>query len=184
MGSLIDVILRHWVAGLLPLAPTLCACGSPGPAPPVFVTVPSPPVEVAAPEPPAGMRDERDERNGRVVWDEPVHPEGCFFFSGPGALGRDTKLGARARWKRDGSNVRLDLGRDAVFRGTLTQGRLALSRRADYRFQTRWSVTETIEGAVVGAQIQGDYHYEECESGAEQCPGRCTIAAHVVIALE
>lgn len=140
---------------------------------------------------PAPCADPAGEFAVAVAWSSVSKSDGCFFFSGPGDLGRDTKLGDRARW-RGGAPASLDFGA-AKFEGPAG----ALVRRTRHDFNGPWSAAETISGAwkqpaplaqtldraaLPCPRFEGSYRYEECEErpGGE-CPGRCRIDAHLAL---
>ena len=112
----------------------------------------------------------------RVQFAPPRTTDGCWFFSGPGALGRDDQLGATARWSREGARVKLRFA-GAEFAGDVEGARVRLRRVSRHE---SWQVTETIEGELSGGcpSLHARYHYDECEDGGA-CPGTCHIDATV-----
>lgn len=129
--------------------------------------------------PPGAATDQRV----RVAWDTPARTPGCFFFSGPGALGRDTHLGEWAGYRERDGAVTLDFGDGAVFTGRRSGDQVQLARRGTYRFGGRWTTTERLTLRVVDGDLRGAYHYDECSDGAAACPGTCHIDAGVAVLL-
>jgi hypothetical protein len=137
---------------------------------------------------PSGTRDVA------VVWSNVTRSGGCFFFSGPEGLGRDTNLGTSARWEEGGSNVALVFG-PARFVGEPGRAPLTLVRTSGYEFNGRWRVTETITGQWTKPaplvqtimleqcpEFEGTYAYQECHEGSPtECPGHCVINAKIRI---
>jgi len=113
-----------------------------------------------------------------IVWKGGTHTDGCFFFSGPADLGRDTHLGRSAVMTVRGSAATLDFGGGTIFRGTLRGDRVVLVRHGTYQYGSPWRTTETISGTYSGNTLHATYGYEECDTGAlESCPGQCRIRA-------
>jgi hypothetical protein len=129
-----------------------------------------------------------------VAWSSVRSTDGCFFFSGPGALGRDTPLGNTARFEGTASGASLAFG-GARFEGPSTPD-IRLARTSTHDFGGPWRVTETIEGRWVTPQtaphldtpctesppqvIEATYVYHEYE-GSSRTAGHCTITANVTI---
>lgn len=122
----------------------------------------------------------------RVRWASITRTQSCWFFSGPGDLGRDDHLGESAQWSRTGDRVTLRLG-GAAFEGTIAGARVSLRRVSRHAEGAGWIVTETIEGTLdtVGesacATLVGRYHYDECDSAGGACPGHCHIDSAITI---
>jgi hypothetical protein len=123
----------------------------------------------------------------RLGWESTTSTGGCFFFAGPGDLGRDDSYGTSGRLGRTGERAWLVIG-GFRFEGTLASGRLALSRRSDHDFSGTWRVDETIGGEVPTASggvcppIRMRYVYHECDTANPSgCPGRCTIESTIVV---
>lgn len=127
----------------------------------------------------------------RVRWASITRTQTCWFFSGPGDLGRDDHLGESAQWSRIGDRVSLRFDR-AVFEGTIAGGRVSLRRVSRHAEGAGWSVTETIEGTLAAtpgssggadgcATLVGRYHYDECDTAGGACPGHCHIDAAITI---
>jgi hypothetical protein len=128
----------------------------------------------------------------RVSWTHVVKSASCFFFSGPGDIGRDTKLGNAARWESNGDTVALVFG-PARFSGSAGREPLTLVRTQRYDFHGPWRTTETIVGQwaspsplaqtlAVGQcpEFRGTYVYQECNlQNSAECPGPCRISADV-----
>jgi hypothetical protein len=139
--------------------------------------------------PAAGARDVT------VAWSDVRASQSCFFFSGPGALGRNDRLGGRARLDlRDGRAV-LDFGGGVRFTGSAGE-RVTLARTSEHDFQGTWRVTERITGTwQAGVERHLDtpcteaprvaaaqYSYAECDTAnPSSCPGPCTITATLTI---
>jgi len=123
-------------------------------------------------------------RDVRVAWGEASWTRSCFFFSGPGELGRDDQYGSSARWTRQGNRVRLAFG-SAVFEGQVSGDRVRLTRRSEHSYGSTWTATEVIEGRVATGQggpacqfLQASYGYSECDTAnSHQCPSVCRIEA-------
>lgn len=123
----------------------------------------------------------------RVAWSAPTATRSCFFFSGPGELGRDDHLGATAQLEHRGSAMTLRFGALA-FTGAVRADAVALERVSQHQFGGAWTVTERITGTIADESrggrtcrvIRARYAYEECD-GRTPCPGHCTIAAPLVI---
>lgn len=133
-----------------------------------------------------------------VTWSNVRSTQSCFFFSGPGGLGRDDHLGTSAQVELSAERATVDLG-GARFAGR-TGERVSVSRVSTHRFSGgRWRVTERIVGRWApgntryentpctragGRTIRARYSYQECDtSHPEACPGHCTIEADVTLRL-
>lgn len=118
-----------------------------------------------------------------VRWSEIVSSPGCFFFSGPGALGRDQQLGESATFAIGEGRASLDFGSGVVFAGPRTGDRITLARRATHDFSGKWVTAETItlELAPAGGWI-GRYHYDE-HAPSDPTPGTCHIDASVLVGM-
>lgn len=112
----------------------------------------------------------------RVAFREVVSSPGCFFFSGPGELGRDDQLGERA----DLSGARLRFSPTIEFARTteLGDGTSVWGREAVHEYGGPWRSRETITLMRSGAGWVGRYRYQELSPGATT-PGTCTIEARV-----
>lgn len=107
-----------------------------------------------------------------VEWSGVQATPGCFFFSGPGRLGRDDQLGSTACV--DPAAGRISFG-SAVFRG----GAGRLTRRSQHDHQGVWHADEALAGALGSdGRFSGSYAYAECAQGGA-CPGTCRISAAV-----
>lgn len=119
----------------------------------------------------------------QVRWASIRRTDGCWFFSGPGELGRDDRLGTTAAWTRTGDQVSLRFG--AVrFEGTIAGDRVTLRRVSEHASGRGWRVTETIEGTLTGGAcptLTARYHYDECEIGSASCPGQCHLDAAITL---
>ena len=132
----------------------------------------------------------------RVEWSDIRRTSGCWYFSGPGSIGRDTQLGDGATLSSEGASITLAFG-PARFTGSGGET-VRLSRTSNHDFGGAWQTIETIQGRWVGSAtrtyaetpcrleqdhtFRGTYRYHECELGqGRPCPGRCTITANVVI---
>jgi hypothetical protein len=147
-----------------------------------------------APSAVLGCRDGSGTRDVAVTWTNVSSSSGCFFFSGPGKLGRDTQLGALARWEENGAQVALAFGA-ARFVGDGRGAPLRLQRSAVHDFNGAWRITETVVGKWVEPpalaqtlsqarcpEFEGTYAYQECNQGnAAECPGRCVINAKLTL---
>ncbi|MFK7991294.1 MAG: hypothetical protein AB8I08_35085 [Sandaracinaceae bacterium] len=110
---------------------------------------------------------------------------GCFFFSGPGELGRDDPLGTSASLEWGARRVALRFGA-VTFEGRRAGSTVTLARQSTHAFAGDWRVTERIHGdlAQVGPECRGlrlTYAYEECHVG-DPCPGSCHIDAVLTVA--
>lgn len=116
-----------------------------------------------------------------VEWGRSTSVSSCFYFSGPGDLGRDDHLGARAAFLRSGDRITLSFG-GLLFEGRIRGDRVTLERISEHDFDGPWKVTETID-ATLGASedcvvLRGTYRYAECDtSPGASCPGPCSISA-------
>lgn len=118
-----------------------------------------------------------------VGWSGITRSPTCWFFSGPGDLGRDDHLGDTAEWSRNADRVTLRFG-PVVFGGTIAGDRVSLRRVSDHASGAGWRVTETIEGTLAREgcpRLIARYHYDECETSVGPCPGQCHIDAAIVI---
>lgn len=108
----------------------------------------------------------------------------CFFFSGPGELGRNAQLGETATLAIGDHRARLDFGVDVVFEGPREGDRLTLSRTSSHDYDGgKWTVRETITVDLAPAGgWTGRYHYDEYEPGAS-APGSCHIDASVLVGM-
>jgi hypothetical protein len=129
---------------------------------------------VPEPSPPVGVRTP-----AIVTWGSTTSSTACFFFSGPGALGRDDMLGASATWTSGEARTMFDFGSGVRFFGTTPS---ELTRRTCHDFGGVWHVTERFALVPSPSGWMGRYSYEECQVGVGPCPGRCRIDADVAIA--
>jgi len=143
---------------------------------------------------PLGCPQATGTREVRVSWQQVVHTGGCFFFSGPAELGRDTLLGTAARWEENGNAVTLAFG-PARFVGDARHSPIGLERTAEHSYNGTWRITETIVGQWSKPspltqtlspgqcpEFHGSYAYQECDEGnPAECPGRCRITAQLTI---
>lgn len=108
-----------------------------------------------------------------VKWTVSEATPGCFFFSGPGTLGRNDALGTRA-CVTPGPHPRVAFG-SAVFKGSSS----GIRRRSTHEYGGPWTAEEELSGALSGdGRFEGSYTYAECQQG-QPCPGRCRIRATV-----
>lgn len=150
-------------------------------------------VESAAPAPGAGAPS--DNGNGRAVrldvpvavrWGAPQTTPGCFFFSGPGELGRDDHLGEAARLVASDRDVRLAFDTGPELAGGAPLGRstpdvTVLGRASHHEFGGRWTVRESLTLTRVDEQtFRGTYHYDEIAPDSA-VPGECHIDVAVVV---
>jgi hypothetical protein len=111
----------------------------------------------------------------RVAFREVVSSPGCFFFSGPGELGRDDRLGEHA--ELDAERLRFSPTIELT-RVELPDGSVTWSRESIHEFGGPWRVREAITLLPSGAGWVGRYRYQELSPGATT-PGTCTIDARV-----
>ena len=148
------------------------------------------PTEPPPPEPDraAGCRSLRQgEQAVRVAWGPAESTSGCFFFSGPGELGRDDHLGSAGRLSWTGDRMALSFG-SLRFDGSGRDGAFTLTRRSEHSFGGGWRVTERIQltrsevrrGGQRCATLRGRYTYQECQAGGA-CPGHCQITASLQV---
>ena len=131
----------------------------------LFVLIPAP-----APPPPAPLLPQvlpapsSGGGTGLASWREIESTPGCWFFSGPGALGRDHHLGHRAVVDNDDGHLVVSFG-DAAFPGDVdASGHVTLARDDDGKDGTEsWRTHEEIDGTVVGDTFVGRYDYAECK---------------------
>ena len=167
---------------LVSLAMISCAAaGCVVEAPPqAVVIIPAAPreayVPAPAPEPP---------RVARVTWTEvKPKPPTCFFFSGPGALGRDDPLGDAAAWETTpGGRALLAFRGGPTFRGSVEGARVDLRRRSHHEYNGPWTAEEVLTGDLGGGALELDYAYEECQGDASPCTGQCSLRAHARVEL-
>lgn len=113
-----------------------------------------------------------------IDWSDIDASKNCYFLSGPGRLGRKTRLESEARVVQRGDQVTLSFGVNIDFVGTMSGDKIALAREAAYDDKGPWTTRETIEGPPG----QATYRYEECDkSGNQGCPNRCKIRATVAV---
>lgn len=98
----------------------------------------------------------------------------CFYFSGPGDLGRDDHLGDSATY--DGSSLRF--AGDLVF---VQDSSGALVRVANHQYEGTWMTRETITLSPAGGGFAGTYHYDEFGDGGAT-PSACHLDAQVELA--
>jgi hypothetical protein len=108
-----------------------------------------------------------------VVWADVVATEGCFFFSGPQQLGRDTDLGSMASFTADRTALSFGSVRFTGDEGTYT-------RTQTHRFGGPWVIEETIAGHWEEGVFVGVYAYREREATATAW-GRCRIDARLAV---
>lgn len=177
-------------AGLacLLLAATTLACAPAPRSPTVDATLaaslgpsPEPPREEAtreSPRPPVVV----ETSPVTVEWSQVTRTPTCFFFSGPGSLGRDDQLGTTAEWSEHEGRAGLAFSPLVVFHGVRGGSQVALARTSAHLFGDKWEVSERIDGEIQGGVLEGQYHYDECDtSHRPSCPGPCHIDARVVI---
>ena len=116
-----------------------------------------------------------------LVWNVTERTPRCFFFSAPGSLGRDDRLGDRAWWSATSSGAAtLSFEGGVTFSGTRSGDHVALSRRSNHSQGGRWIVTESIEGTFAGGTLHARYRYQECDGqGRQGCPTRCVLGAAI-----
>lgn len=114
-----------------------------------------------------------------LTWTVDSRSSGCFFFSGPAGLGRDTTLGPAALLTVSAQRGALDFAPGVKFVGARDGAALHLERRATYDFSGPWHTRERIEARVDGNTLTATYVYNEC-SAATECSGGCEIRAHLV----
>lgn len=108
-----------------------------------------------------------------VSWTVSEATPGCFFFSGPGRLGRSSTLGNRACVTPSPHPI-IAFGA-AVFKGSAR----GIRRRSHHQHGGAWTVDEELSGGLSGdGRFEGEYRYTECQKGAA-CPGVCRIRATV-----
>ena len=108
-----------------------------------------------------------------VTWAVSEATPGCFFFSGPGRLGRNDSLGSRA-CVTPGPRPVISFG-SAVFHGSPR----GIQRRSTHVHGGPWTVDEALSGGLSGdGRFEGAYQYTECQQGSP-CPGHCRIRATV-----
>ncbi len=100
--------------------------------------------------------------------------ESCFYFSGPGTLGRDNQLGDSATY--DGSSLRF--AGDLVF---IQDSSGALVRVANHEYEGTWMTRETITLSPQADHFMGTYHYDEFGDGGTT-PSQCHIDARIELA--
>lgn len=138
------------------------------------VQPPAPPPAPTAPSMPAQSTPVS------VAWQVTSSTPGCFFFSGPGSLGRRDHLGSRAQWVASGSNASLTFAGGLTFVGARSGPQVTLARRSTHNYSGTWIVDETIVGSFQGNTFVGAYSYAECEAGnPRNCPTTCTIRAQL-----
>lgn len=98
----------------------------------------------------------------------------CFYFSGPGDLGRNNQLGDSATY--DGSSLRF--AGDLVF---IQDSSGALVRVANHEYEGTWMTRETITLSPQADHFMGTYHYDEFGDGGTT-PSQCHIDARIELA--
>jgi len=122
-----------------------------------------------------------------VAWGRIYQSPGCFFFSGPGTLGRDDQLGTSATLTNTPQHIELRFGA-AAFSGQRSGERFSLTRRSRHEFSGVWVVDEFIDGRFEqirrGEQtcrgVRAHYRYREC-SGDGPCREGCTISGELSV---
>ena len=130
-------------------------------------------------------------RPANVRWGTPASRGSCFFFSGPGDIGRDDRLGAAAEWVERGNRITLRFGVGVRFQGRRRGSSVRLTRVTEHSFGGKWRVTEVISGTLTVSRsggdrgcrvLKADYTYAECHLGdASRCPGPCWIRAPLTV---
>ena len=115
-----------------------------------------------------------------VDWGRSTTIASCFYFSGPGELGRDDHLGPRAAFLRSGDRIALSFG-GLLFEGQVRGDRVTLERISEHDYDGPWRVTETIDATLGGRDdclvLRGTYRYAECDTARPtNCPGPCSIS--------
>lgn len=119
-----------------------------------------------------------------VTWTNITSSPTCFFFSGPGLLGRNDHLGSEATWRDDGGNLTLDFGENVLFRGTRAGANVTLLRRSSQDYGSKWDIEEQISGTISGALLTASYEYHECNTtNPSECPSECEITAQLTITI-
>ena len=172
---------RVWMIVVTTVVGAWSGCGGSAPPPGTVVLTPDG-AGGAVQAPPQGNVQPQVGTHRRMLtltWADVVPTPGCFFFSGPLDLGRDTHLGSGAELVLEGGVARLAFDPQTVFI-QVSEG--VLVRRGSYPHGgSTWTTEETITGRYEGLRFTGSYRYQECDpAGAEPCPGRCTITATLV----
>lgn len=137
-------------------------------------------VQPAAPPAPAAPSLAPQSTPIAVVWQVTSSTPSCFFFSGPGNLGRRDHLGTSAQWVASGPTVTLTFAGGLTFVGTRAGPQITLARRSTHSYSGTWIVDESIVGTFNGATFVGAYSYAECEAGnPRNCPTSCAIRAQI-----
>ena len=120
-----------------------------------------------------------------VDWGRSTSIGSCFYFSGPGDLGRDDDLGARAAYLRSANRIALSF-EGLLFEGELSGDQVVLERVSEHDYDGTWKVTETITATLGKTDdcvvLRGTYGYAECDTNRPvNCPGPCTISAPIEV---
>lgn len=121
----------------------------------------------------------------RVAWGEVEATPQCAFFSGPGALGHDERLGDAADVVPSDAGLALRFVGGPTFEGQRIGRLVSFGRRSVHtRGGAQWVVEEAIGGLLEDEMLRGVYHYQECDLRApDRCPGPCSIRADVEVRL-
>lgn len=116
-----------------------------------------------------------------VAWSDIRSSSSCFFFSGPGDLGRDDHLGPFAAITLTPPSAELFFeGGGYRFTGAVSGGILSVGRDAPHEYGGTWMTRETITLSASGSAWVGTYHYDELDP-ATRVPSSCHIDATVVV---
>lgn len=146
------------------------------------------PSVAAPPEPEPGEFATATGIGATATWTAIRATPGCFFFAGPGELGRDDPYGDGAEIVVREGFLAIGFSEATFFEGPEREGSFLLRRTATYDHGGAWRVKESLEGVIVDGAYAAIYRYEECDlargDDGEGCPGPCTIEAAVRIVPE
>ena len=115
-----------------------------------------------------------------VTWSNVRSSTSCFFFSGPGELGRDDHLGPSASLTVSAGAAELVFAGGLRFAGTVAGSTLATSREAPHEYGGTWMTRETLRLSASGDAWVGTYHYDELDPSTG-APSSCHIDATIVL---
>jgi hypothetical protein len=122
----------------------------------------------------------------RVTWGQVEATPSCAFFSGPGELGQDDRLGDAADVGPSGAGLALTFAGGPTFEGQRIGRLISFGRRSVHaRGGAQWVVEEAIGGLLEDEVFDGVYHYQECDPRQPaSCPGPCSIRAEVQVRID
>ncbi|MCS6797852.1 MAG: hypothetical protein NZ898_04880 [Myxococcota bacterium] len=121
-----------------------------------------------------------------LTWTQIQRAPTCWFFAGPGDIGRDDRYGNVGVLGRQGDRAWLDIGAYR-FEGRIERDFITLSRTSVHDYEGEWRVDETLTGRIPPRgpcrPLSVRYTYTECAPpGQGDCPNHCRLSATLRVA--